>query len=205
MLTPQKFSLRWHSEVVAKDSVPEDARLLTAPAQRLGSLRLPESTRHFLSEAGLPKACAPSLGFEEVGKGLPRIWERYSPGQWRPEEKAALEHYLLIGYDDGGGNPICVDERDGQVSLLEHELLFDPKAGEARNMFVNSGVPELAECLLVFRTTPSQSLLETLRQVDPPAVVKGAFWWRWAAAEWGKNEGTGLWSGLTRPLQWKFW
>src|SRR5437667_109637 len=69
MLTPEQFSLRWRSEVVAKDSIPEDVKLLTAPAQQLASVRLPESTRRFLVEADLTKGCAPFLGFEEVGKG----------------------------------------------------------------------------------------------------------------------------------------
>ncbi len=203
MLTPEQFSLRWRSEVVAKDSIPEDVKLLTAPAQQLASVRLPESARRFLAEAGLPKGCAPFLGFEEVGKGLPRIWERYSPGQWRPEEKAGLEHYLLIGYDDEAGNPICVDERDGRVFVVEHELLFDPKAREARIMFVNSGIAELAESLLVFNTTSPPERLKACEKVDPPAVAKGAFWSREAAAA-RENEKEGNDHGRKKPW-WRFW
>src|SRR5688572_32911819 len=99
MLTPAQFSLRWQSEVLARESVPGDGKLLTLPAQELASVRLPEAARQFLREAGLPKACAPFLSFEEVGEGLPRIWERYSPGQWRPKEKSVFEHYLLLGSD----------------------------------------------------------------------------------------------------------
>src|SRR6266702_4694202 len=167
MLTPEQFSLRWRSEVVAKDSIPEDVKLLTAPAQQLASVRLPESARRFLAEAGLPKGCAPFLGFEEVGKGLPRIWERYSPGQWRPEEKAGLEHYLLIGYDDEAGNPICVDERDGRVFVVEPERL------------------------------------KAFERVDPPAVAKGAFWSREAAAA-RENEKEGNDHGRKKPW-WRFW
>jgi hypothetical protein len=183
MITPEQFRLRWRSEVAAKNPNPEDVRLLTTPAQQLASVRLPESCRQFLAEAGLPKGCAPSLGFEEVGKGLPRIWERYSPGQWQPEEKVGLDHYLLIGYDDDAGNPISVDERDGRVVELEHELLFSPKEAHARIMFMNSGIPELAESLLVFQTTPPGERLAALARVDPPAVTKGAFWFREAAAD----------------------
>ena len=203
MLTPEQFSLRWRSEVVAKDPTPEDVKLLTAPAQQLVSVRLPESARRFLAEAGLPKGCAPSLGFEEVGKGLPRIWERYSPGQWRPEEKVGLECYLLIGYDDDAGNPICVDERDGRVVEIEHELLFNPKAREARIMFINSGISELAESLLVFQTTSPRERLKELARVDPPAVIKDAFWSRKATAE-RENEDEHADPSRKKPW-WRFW
>ncbi len=203
MLTPGQFSLRWQSEVLAKESVPGNAKLITLPAQQLASVGLPEAARRFLGGAGLPEACAPFLSFGAVGEGLPRIWERYSPGQWRPEEKVPFEHYLLLGYDDDAGNPVCIDERDGRVVTVEHELLFEPKARGRRTTFVNSGVPELAECLLVFHTASPPALLEALRRVDPPAVAPGAFWSCLATPR--REIGGKVWAALTRPLRWKFW
>ena len=203
MLTPAQFTLRWQSEVLARQSLPEDAKLLTLPAQQLASVRLPEAACRFLREAGLPKACAPFLSFEEVGEGLPRIWERYSPGQWHPEERAVFEHYLLLGSDDDAGNPLCIDERDGRVISVEHELLFDPRARTSGTTFVNSGIPELAECLLVFHTTSPPALVDALRRVDPPAVGPGAFW---SCQTIPRREiGGKVWAALTRPLRWKFW
>src|SRR2546423_2939162 len=110
MLTPAQFTSRWRSDVIAKDPLPEDSELVTAPPDKAASTRLSVAAREFLVQAGLPKSCAPCLCFEEVGKGLPRIWELYSPTGWKPEEKAPLELYLMLG-SDGGGSPICVDER----------------------------------------------------------------------------------------------
>ncbi len=176
MITPQEFSARWQAEVVSRDPVPDSVKLLRATAHSLASARLPDATRRFLIEAGLPQSCAPFLCFGEVGEGLPRVWDVYAPRpQWRPEEKIGLEYYLMIG-SEGSGNPICLDERNGSVVMLDHELLFDPKAREKRTVFVNSGIPELAECLLLFETSAPRARLAALGQADPPAVRKGAFW-----------------------------
>lgn len=82
MLSPQQFKEDWEAEVVAKDSLPDDVRLLVVPVERLTSLRLTEAARHHLAEAGLPKACAPCLTFDEIEKGLPRLWDVFSPGSW---------------------------------------------------------------------------------------------------------------------------
>jgi hypothetical protein len=203
MLTPEQFTSRWQSEVVAKDTLPEDVKLLTLPAQRLATCKIPDSARQFLVEAGLPNACAPFLGFEEVGKGLPRIWERYAPGQWQPDEKIGLEHYVLIGYEDNAGNPICLDELDGRVVTVEHELLFDPRARERRIMFVNSSIPQLAECLLLYQTSSPQDRLAALAQIDPPAIRKGAFWFAVAPHDVQKDHAEAAGSH-TKPW-WKFW
>jgi hypothetical protein len=171
---------------VATSSLPEDLKLLTASSQALASKPLPDAARRFLTEAGLPWRCAPCLCFEEVGKSLPRIWEVYSPGQWKPEEKVSLEHYLMLG-SDGSGNPICLDDRDGRVVMLDHELLFAPKARDSRIMFVNTSVPLLAECLLAIESVPAPERLDSILQADPPAANKGAFWYCETIADTGKR------------------
>ena len=131
MLSPNQFKERWQADVVVREPLIDDLQLVAVPAERLAPLRLPQAAREFLAEAGLPRACAPFLCFEEVSKGLPRLWEVFAPGQWQPHEKAGLEHYLMIG-SDGGGNPFCIDERDGKVVMLDHELLFDLKKRDKR-------------------------------------------------------------------------
>lgn len=77
---------------------------------------------------------------------------------------------------DGAGSPFCIDERDGRVVLIDHELLFDMKRRNKMVMFVNSGVPELAESLLVYQHSSPKLHQHTLRGIDPPALEKGAFW-----------------------------
>ena len=175
MLTPKQFKDRWQAEVVSTDPLPDDVRLVTVPADKLASLRLPQLVREYLTEVGLPKACAPCLSFDELGKGLPRLWDVFSPTQWRPNEKIGLEHYLMIGFD-GSGNPFCIDERDGKVVLLEHELLFDTKNRNKLTMFVNSGIPQLAESLLLYQHSSPDAHRKALLEIDPPATQKGTFW-----------------------------
>ena len=179
MITPKEFAARWQAEVVealeapdeVKDQLREDLKLVTPPPERLTALRIPEDARQFLAEAGLPKSCGPFLTFEEVAQGLPRLWEVYSPGQWTARELVPMEPYLMLG-SEGAGDPICLDERDGRVVLLDHEIHFR----EVR-AFVNCSLPQLAESLLIYETVPAESRSEELRRIDPPAVEKGAFWW----------------------------
>ncbi|PWU16774.1 MAG: hypothetical protein C5B50_12785 [Verrucomicrobia bacterium] len=173
MCTPEQFRSRWESKVLAAAADADHLRLRTVPEASVSSTKLPPTSRRFLIEAGLPEQCAP-LGFEEMRKGLRRIWEVYSPGQWKREEKAGVEHYLVLGLDEND-NPICADERDGKVVMLDHELLFDQKRREKRIRFVNSGIPQLAECLLALETVEPEARLEAIRQIDPPAAQEKAF------------------------------
>jgi hypothetical protein len=106
---------------------------------------------------------------------MPRLWELFSPKQWNAEEKVGLEHYVTIG-SDGAGNPLCADERDGKVVLLDHELLFDVKRRDKRTMLVNSGIPELAQSLLAYQRSSPDSFWRSLCEIDPPAAEKGTFW-----------------------------
>src|SRR5215204_4808602 len=131
MLTPFQFVERWQAEVVPK-SACADEPLARLPCRGMARFPLlPGTARQFLSEAGLPKSCAPCLTFDDLTDGLRHLWEVFSPSQWRQEEKRRLEHYGLIG-SDGAGDPICIDERDGRVIILNHELLFDPSSEETR-------------------------------------------------------------------------
>jgi hypothetical protein len=172
MLTPSEFVERWRAEVAARSRLPDDERLVTAPPESLGAganARLPDDTRRFLAEAGLPASCAPCLTFDEVGRGLPGIADVFSPGRWSGEERARVEHYRMIG-SDGAGNPLCVDARDGRVFLVDHEDHF------RTTQFMNTSVAHLAECLLAFHTAAPADRRQALRRVDALAVDDGAFW-----------------------------
>lgn len=200
MLTPNQFVQRWHSEILAKRADPDDEQLATLPSRDVADFpRLPEAARQFLAEAGLPKSCAPFLSFDDLAHGLRHVWDVFSPGQWKPEEKHGLENYALIG-SDGSGNPICVDERDGRIVAIEHELLFTTNAGERRVMFVNSSAAQLAECLLLVAAHPRNTGLEAIKQIDESAAVQGAFW----SFETVDSEDHNL-DVLSKKPWWKFW
>src|SRR3954469_17592665 len=147
-MSDANFRARWES-LLLKKSIPESLTLVRAPS--VAALeRISAAARTFLTETGLPKSAAPCLIFEEVGKGLPKLWEVYSPQpEWKPEEKKAVEPYLMMG-SDGAGSPICANERDETIVLLDHELLFTPRQLLKRVMFMNTSVSQLAECLLEY-------------------------------------------------------
>jgi hypothetical protein len=200
MLTPNQFVQRWHSEILAKRADRDDEQLATLPSRDVGDFpRLPEAARQFLAEAGLPKSCAPFLSFDDLAHGLRHVWHVFSPGQWKPEEKHGLENYAMIG-SDGSGNPICVDERDGRIVAIEHELLFSTSAGERRVMFVNSSVAQLAQCLLLVAAHASNTGLEAIKQIDESAAAPGTFW----SYETMDFEDQNLDELSTKPW-WKFW
>jgi len=200
MLTPQEFAERWQTEVVAKSDLPDRDRLVTAPPNLIASVALSDETRQFLTDAGLPESCAPCLAFDEVAHGLQRLWQVFSPTQWKPHEKHGLENYGLIGFD-GAGNPICIDEKNGQVVLIDHERLFNPDARQRTLMFVNSSLRQLCECLLAVNSLPNARHLDAIKQIDEPAAANGAFW-SYETANLPDDSGDE--SAPQKPW-WKFW
>lgn len=189
---PQEFRTQWNSEVVAKLE-DEDTKLVCAPASPYLE-RLPVATRAFLREVGLPESAAPCLTFTEVGKGLARLWEVYSPKpEWKPEEKKPVETCLMLG-SDGAGSPICIDERDGTIVLLDHELPFDAKRLLKRITFINSSVSQLAECLLEYNANLESPSLDKVREIDAAAASPNTFWFMEVNAV----------TRQTKPW-WKFW
>ena len=85
----------------------------------------------------------PFLPFDLAALPVP-IWEMFgSSADWSPADRDRLAPYLMIG-SDGAGNPICLEQVTGQVILLDHEDRFRTV------QFVNSGIHQLAECLLAF-------------------------------------------------------
>src|SRR5262245_20927128 len=165
MLTPREFARQWQAEVIEKSRIPDSDQLVTVPPNLIAGGSVSDETRQFLTEAGLPASCAPCLTFDEVGQGLKRIWDVYSPVQWKANEKVGLEPYGITG-SDGAGSPICLDERNGHVVVVDHERLFDPDARENSVMFVNSSIRQLCECLLAVSTLPAVELMGAIQQID---------------------------------------
>ena len=130
---------------------------------------LDTESRRVLAESGLPGAAAPCLSFRDAAT-MPRIWEVFAPGQWKEQEKSHLLGYRMLG-SDGAGNPICVDEKTGEVWLLDHEDWFRTR------QFVNSSVAKLAECLLLYLgQRDATELTDAVQAIDARALAEGCFW-----------------------------
>ncbi len=173
MITPKNFVAKWQT-IQEASPLLEDLDLVTADAERLAGLAMPQTAKDFLIYAGLPRSAAPNLDFEDV-ESLPRLWSVYGL------KKNTLKQYCVIGYD-GAGNPLCIDEENaGRVVLLDHEDNFGTV------QFVNSSVTHLAETLILANSpSPSQQLLLQIAKIDAPAAQEGCFWWH--EAQVGQEE-----------------
>ena len=193
-MQPSEFVRRWN-EYTARTGKSEEMRLV--PFVSLDPAISPE-TQQFLAEAGLPAEC--SCGFEfDPSENLVRVSDAYGcygkGGDWEPDVYARLHRYIYLG-DDGGGNPRCLDSQDSEtVAFLDHEAFTSPSLAGS---FVNSGVAELAACILVFQEmvevfwqeqgedaelyegnipqTSVEKALRDMQEADPQIQIKGGYW-----------------------------
>ncbi|MBW3540219.1 MAG: SUKH-4 family immunity protein [Planctomycetes bacterium] len=146
MITANEFRDRWG----------DDGPLAAFPPAATADLNISSESKAFLNDAGLPESAAPFLEFPALEAGpLPTAAE-----QWGLS--AEFERYREIGFD-GSGDPICIDESaDGAVVCLNHDNNF-------QRGFMNSSVPQLAECLLAYR----QLIRETQKRNGDEAFFNG--------------------------------
>jgi hypothetical protein len=175
VLEPNSFKSFWG----------DDTPLSVATRERLDALNLATESRDFLAEAGLPGSAAPYLDFN-----------LNSPTAFSPVHLvwtclgAEYAHFRIIG-NTAWGDPICIDEScPSRIIYLNHDDNF-------KLVFVNSSVPQLAHCLLIYREfvqkvrqaggedaflkgrfpkEPWEWVCEQFQQVDDPALDEGAFW-----------------------------
>jgi SUKH-4 immunity protein len=123
----------------------------------------------------LPDSAAPCVSFQEAARPVP-VWKAFGPASaWSPEERERFESYRMIG-SDGAGNPICVEQSTGAVVLLDHSDRFRTR------QFVNTGVHQLAECLLAYMGEQDRERFRTaVLDIDPTAIAERSFWWHEAA------------------------
>ena len=139
MITPDDFALKWGPGLVR----PSEAAL--------SDVVLPEPSRRFLLEAGLPAASDPlPFRFAFPAEGLPMLDSVPDPPD-RPEI-GDRSRFRVIGRDHQAF--VCIDESTGGriVSVL---------ANWTRPVrLLNSSVEQLAQFLLVFRAIRVQGLEE---------------------------------------------
>lgn len=178
MLTSQEFRERWCDDDDSAES------LLAFPPTALADVAIPDESKTFLINAGLPESAAPFLDFRVPDHGalqtVADLW------QLAPE----YNRYRVVG-SNGSGDPLCIDEScDGQLIYLNHDYNFE-------RVLINSSVPQLAESLLVFRhlireaqrqngedayldgdipAELQQWLLKEIIRIDPAASHASCFW-----------------------------
>ncbi len=133
MITPEQFSEMWGPGLVR-----------TEPAAVVG-VNIPEAARRFLTEAGLPAQADYDIRFSRPEDELPTLPEAFPNGYSFPPE---YNHFHPIGVD--GTTLLCLEEATGFVYSID----IDEQGIPTR--LVNSGIPELAECLLVNRVTSQE-------------------------------------------------
>ena len=118
----------------------------------------------------LPRDAAPCLTFDMAERPSP-VWEVYAtPPEWSAADRVRLSAYRVLG-SDGAGNPLCIEQGSGAVWLLDHENWFHTR------QFVNSGVRQLAECLLTYMVERQHERFRSaVSAIDPPALSEGSFW-----------------------------
>lgn len=175
MITSQEFLDKWDEEIYGR--VDYDAEVIN-------SYSLPQATKNFLIEAGLPESAPPFLTFESsaTGGGV-RLIEKYDSAE------TSYSKYIYVGFN-GNGHPICIHEENGEVIYLDHD-------NDHQEIFINSSIPQLAESLLAYvdfiakikavngrsaflEKKATQELLDwiaaRLEEIDSESLTQGSFW-----------------------------
>ena len=169
MITPAEFITRWGKP----DLMPYKPVAFTG-------LPIPEASRRFLVEAGLPQQAGLELEFDLPPDELFTLAEAFEQ-----DLPAFFNRYRPIGLD--AATAICLDESDGW------RLYAVDVDGALPIRFVNSGVPQLAEFLLVFREgagvrlpelaseeeleASAQALEREFGRIDPSVFSDPENWW----------------------------
>lgn len=172
----------WHERWQEGDELADPC--LPFEEEALEGLELDAQTRSFLLRVGLPESAAPFMDFDAEREGEALAELSVLTGR---EEDAGLR--VLGMHGDGEEDQfICLDERHGCRIVLSNP----EKKGEP--VLMNSGVPELLECLMAYRDLLGERteaeeeeppLPERLKAraakmfkaKDPKAFQPGTFWY----------------------------
>lgn len=157
MINAKEFVNKWTNE---------GGVLVFPPTEEIQNLKVPDLTKDWLIEAGLPAEAAPFLSFGKrtMKSWFPYVSELYHLGS----QYSALR---VVGFN-GSGDPICIDESaSGMVVCLNHDIDF-------KKIFMNYSVPKLAGCLLAYMDEQDADRFRSaVRKIDPDALREDTFWW----------------------------
>jgi hypothetical protein len=140
----------------ASKSMWDGAEVARPAAPAMAEVVLPLATREFLLEVGLPRRAAPAFEFAFPDGRLPLVSEL-------PDAPAGLEREELQRYRLIGSTPstlICLDLAAGARVV---QIVAADDAGEAAIQFVNSSLPQLAECLVAYRNSLGEAIADDER------------------------------------------
>jgi hypothetical protein len=172
----------WHERWQEGDEFADPC--LPFEEEALEGIELDAQTRSFLLRVGLPESAAPFMDFDAEREGEPLAELSELTGR---EGDAGLR--VLGMYGEGEEDQfICLDEQHGCRIVLSNPEKKGPL------MLMNSGVPELLECLMAYRDLLEERteaeedephLPQRLRAraakifkaKDPKAFQPGTFWY----------------------------
>ena len=134
MINPEQFSQSW------------GPGLIRTEPDAIAGVNLPDSALRFLTEAGLPKDAGYDISFDRPEDEMPTLPQAFPNGYDFPAEYC---RFYPIGVD--GAAILCLEEVTGSVYGI------DIDGQDIPTRFVNSGLPKLAECLLVNRVFPQDT------------------------------------------------
>lgn len=144
MITPEEFVARWNNS-------PYDRPLVCPPPESVNPLKIPLDSKQFLLKAGLPSNPLNrqnSLSCDILAEGMKRLSDVQVS-----LNSTELDRYYLLGVWAGGNWYLCIDA-NAKGTILD--LGFE-EGNLQRIQFVNSSLPQLAECFLVY-----QELVDTV-------------------------------------------
>jgi hypothetical protein len=173
-MTALEFKEKWILE--------EDDELKIFPKSQVDNLDIDDFDKQFLYLSGLPFSCAPFISFGDFENTiLERLIDVYNLDN-------TFDGLYVIG-NDGSGDPICVQDKTGEIVILNHDNDFD-------EIFMSSSLHQMAEFIFLVRegyyaitekygidaawnegeaTDLKNIYREKLRAIDPDAIEDG-FW-----------------------------
>jgi hypothetical protein len=150
------------------------AEMVRVPGRDLAAVSIPDDSKDFLAEAGLPREAGLRLDFSALPdlEPLPAVLTRA-----KLETRVAWRDLRLLGGDEA--SYICLTPQGAIVAVWPSESL---------ERFVNSSIQQLAECLLAYREiskgsdhmddeTYAEDLRRYVVRVDPRALDDEESWW----------------------------
>jgi hypothetical protein len=169
-MKPREFKKRFRraQPVVPRGIDFDPGAFRSYSRDRVNALSISDEAKSLLIEAGLPEEAPPFLSFfpGDDPAALAKLTEV------DPLLSKRFSRYRVLG-NNGSGDTLCIDERDGSVVYLNHD-------SNMRRVFINSSLGQFAEalCLMVefLHQNTKMDFRAELSRIDPPALRSGTMW-----------------------------